>query len=144
MTLSVIPVANIPASTSRRFNPSDYPKAQEWFKGRFLSALNLFTDPVFVALTNGLTFVQNFNAQYYSLVFTAGATPADNKFSFKQTITGSPIEVIKASCNVSSDPTVPLTAAVDFSWYADSGVVFVTAVSGLTAGTSYRLTVRVC
>lgn len=135
-------MANIPASTSRRFNPADYNKAPSWFTGRFLSALNLFTDPVFVALQNGLTFVQNFNAQYYTIIITAGATPGNNAFSFKQSINGSPIECIKASCTVASDPTIPLTTAVDFSWYADSGTVFVTAVSGLTMGTSYKLTVR--
>lgn len=137
-------MANIPASTSRRFNPSDYPKAPQWFSGRFLSALNLFTDPVFVALTNGLTFLQNFNAQYYAINIRAGATPAANAFSFRQTITGLPQECVVVACNFASDPTLPVQDAVGVSWYSDSGVIFVTAVSGLTASGSYTIRLRVC
>lgn len=136
-------MALIPASTSRRFNPADFKTAPDWFTGRFLQQLNLFIDPVYQALLNGLTFAQNFNAQYYSVTFIAGANPENNAFSFKQTITGIPRECIKASCNETANLAAPL-APVDFSWYATSGNIFVTAVSGLTAGTSYTITVRVC
>ena len=137
-------MANIPASASRQFNPADYRTAPAWFTGRFLSALNLFTDPVFTALSNGLTFSQNFDSQYYTLTFRAGTNPEDNAFNFKQTISGRPMECIKASCNVASDPSIPITNAVDICWYASSGIVFVTSVTGLTDGTTYSLTVRVC
>jgi hypothetical protein len=134
-------MADVPASTSRRFNPADYKTAPAWFNGRFLSQLTLFTEPVYLALSNGLTFTQNFNAQYYTSTITAGATSADNAFSFKQTIQGNPRECIKASCNVQGDLSTPI-APVDFSWYATGGTVFITAVSGLTTGTVYVLTVR--
>jgi hypothetical protein len=137
-------VASLPASTSRKFNPADYKAAPSWFAQRFLSQLNLFTDPIYTALLNGLSFVQNFNSQYYSIVFTAGATPVANAFKFAQTITGQPVECVKVACNVAADPTVPVSAAVDFSWYASAGVVFITAVSGLTSGVVYKLTLRVC
>lgn len=137
-------MANLPASTSRKFSPADYKNAPPWFTGRFLSQLNLFTDPVYLSLQNGLTFQQNFNAQYFVQELTGGAAPDDNSFSFACKIQGVPVEVVKAACNVASDLTVPLTAAVDFSWYYSAGVIYVTAVSGLTAGTVYRLTLRVC
>lgn len=136
-------MATIPASTSRRFNPADYKTSPEWFSGRFLSQLNLFTDPVFLALSNGLNFVQNFNAQYFTQIITAGATPDKNAFKFNSSIQGTPIEVIKASCNVESDPTKPLLSPVDFSWYFNFPTIFITAVSGLTAGTVYKLVLRV-
>lgn len=134
-------MANIPASTSRRFNPADYKTAPAWFTGRFLSQLTLFTEPVYVALLNGLTFFQNFNSQYYTITFKAGSTSASNAFSFQQTIQGTPNECIKAACNVSGNLSTPI-APVDFSWYATAGTVFVTAVSGLTQGVTYILTVR--
>lgn len=136
-------MANLPASASRRFNPSDYKEAPKFFTGRFLSQLNLFTEPVYNALLSGLTFLQNFNAQYFTQVLTAGATPADNAFSFQSTIQGTPVEVIKASCNVNTDLTAAISAAVDFSWYYSAGVIYVTAVSGLTSGTVYKLVLRV-
>ncbi len=137
-------MANVPASTSRRFSPADYRTAPSWFTGRFLSQLTLFTEPVYLALLNGLTFQQNFNAQYFTQIITGGATPQSNAFSFKSTIGGNPVEVVKAAINLAADLTQPVTSAVDFSWYFSSGVIFVTAVSGLTAGTVYRLVLRVC
>ena len=135
-------MASLPASTSRKFNPSDYKTAPTWFNGRFLSQLNLFTDPVYLALSNGLSFIQNFNCQYYTITFTAQATAAGNAFKFQSTISGQPIEVIKAQCVVTGNLSSPL-APVDFSWYATGGVVYVTSVSGLTAGTNYTLVLRV-
>lgn len=136
-------MSSLPASTSRRFNPADYKTAPEWFTGRFLSQLTLFTEAVYNALLNGLTFLQNFNAQYFTQIVTAGATSAANAFSFKSTIQGNPIEVIKAACNVVGNPTTPV-APVDISWYQSAGVVFITSVSGLTAGVQYTITLRVC
>jgi hypothetical protein len=136
-------MATLPASTSRRFNPADYKTAPDWFNGRFLSQLNLFTDPVYLALLNGLTFSQNFNAQYYTQQITAQATAAGNAFSFKSTISGQPIEVIKAQCYQVGNLSVPV-APVDFSWYATAGVVYVTSVTGLTTGTVYNLVLRIC
>ena len=136
-------MAILPASTSRKFNPADYKIAEEWFKGRFLSQLNLFTEPVYTALLNGLTFQQNFNAQYFSQILTAGATPDKNAFSFKMSISGYPTEVIIASCNFASDPTIPLLSPVGISWYADAGIVHITAVSGLTAASVYKIVLRI-
>jgi hypothetical protein len=135
-------MSNLPASTSRRFNPADYRTAPDWFTGRFLSQLNLFTEPVYLALLNGLTFLQNMNAQYYTQQITAGTTPASNAFSFKSTISGPPIEIIKAQCYATGYQSTPV-CPVDISWYATAGVVYVTGVSGLTAGTVYTLVLRV-
>ena len=136
-------MAQLPASTSRRFSPADYKTSPDWFSGKFLSQLTLFTDPVFVALSNGLTFAQNFNSQYFTAQIIAGATPDLNKFSFQQTISGVPQECIIAAINL-PDPTQPILNAVSLSWYSDSNTIFVTAVCGLTAGTTYNLRVRVC
>jgi|SRR5580692_4551973 hypothetical protein len=133
----------LPASVSQRFNPADYKTAPDWFAGRFLSQLNLFVNPIYLLLKNGLNFQSNFNAQYYTITFTAGANAAANTFNFTSTISGNPVEVIKAQCYQTGALSVAL-APVDFSWYATAGVVYVTSVSGLTAGTSYTLVLRVC
>lgn len=127
--------------TTRRFQPGDYKSLPDAFTGRFLSALNLFTDPVYVALQNGLTFLQNFNAQNYSFQITGGAAANNNAVQFRQTITGRPSALEICSVNF-VDPTVPVLAAVSLSWYADSGTVFITAVPGLIAGSVYNITVR--
>lgn len=137
-------MSNLPSSASRRINPADYKDAPPFFTGRFLSQLNLFTEPVYVALSNGITFQQNFNAQYFNQQITSGATPKDNAFSFKQGIFGSPVELIVAACNLASDITTPLNAVVGISWYVNGSTIFVTSVSGLTAGTVYNLRLRLC
>jgi len=136
-------MSTLPASTSRKFSPADYKTAQPWFTGRFLSQLNLFTDPVYLALNKGLTFQENFDAQYFTQQITAGAAAVNNAFSFKSGIKGTPIEVVKVSCNYASDVTIPLTAAVDFCWYQAAGTIYVTAVFGLVAKSVYNLTLRI-
>lgn len=130
---------------TRKINPGDYRDAPAWFTGRFLNALNNFMDGIWNALNNALTFAQNFNAFYYSKTITAGATAGANAYQFAipPSFQGRPIEVVKASCVVAGAPETNLGAAVDFSWYSAAGVVYVKEVFGLTAGTSYVLTLRI-
>jgi hypothetical protein len=136
-------MSSLPASVSQRFNPADYKTAPDWFAGRFLSQLNLFVNPVYLLLQNGLSFAGNFNAQYFTQTITGAATAAGNAFSFKSTISGNPVEVIKAQCYVVGNLSTPI-APVDFSWYSTAGIVYITSVTGLTAGTVYGLVLRVC
>jgi hypothetical protein len=135
-----MPVANLPAATSRKFNPADYRTSPQWFNGRFLSQLNLFTDPVYTSLLNGLTFAQNFNAQTYKLSITGAASYIGNTASFKCTISGAPVGMILIAKNVATDLTIPVISPIDFSWYYNAGVIYLTGISGLTPGTSYAMT----
>lgn len=128
--------------TTRKFQPGDYKSLPDAFTGRFLSALNLFTDPVYVALQNGLTFLQNFNAQNYSFQVTGGATADKNAMQFKQTITGKPSALELCAVNFAADPSIPVLNAVSLSWYSNSGTVFITAIAGLVQGSVYSITVR--
>lgn len=137
MKLWVMSVGNLPASTSRKFNPADYKAAPDWFKGRFLSQLNLFTDPVYTALLNGLSFQQNFNAQFFTAVITGAA---QNSLSFKKTMIGQPVGLVIAQKNIVGALTTPLISPIDFSWYVNAGVVVVTGISGLAPGTNYQIT----
>lgn len=129
----------IPSSLSRKFNPADYKAAPAWFTGRFLSQLNLFTDPVYTALLNGLNFQQNFNAQIYGATIQGAASFTNNMLSFKSTIAGSPIGVTLLSKNVAGNLTTPIISPVDFSWYYNGGTIFITGIAGLTPGVTYTL-----
>lgn len=130
--------------TTRRFNPSDFKGLPDTFTGRFLSQLNLFTDPVWVALNNGLTVQQNMNGFIYSFQVIGAATPAAVKFILPNTFSGRPFAVQLVQANLASDITAPLTNQITInSWYTDSGNVFITAIGGLTSGTTYNLTVLV-
>jgi len=136
-------MATLPSSTSRKFNPADYKDAPVYFTGRFLSQLNLFTDPVYQALLNGLTFQTNFNAQYFVASVQGAASYANNALSFTSTIQGVPNEVTIVQKNLASDLTVPLINPVDFSWYFASPIVYITGISGLTPGVNYRIVFKV-
>jgi hypothetical protein len=132
-------MATLPASTSRKFNPADYKTMPDPFTGRFLSQLNLFTDPVYGALLNGLTFQQNFNAQFYVANITGNSDFTQNQLSFVSTISGVPVGVLLVQKNVASDFTIPLISPVDFSWYYTAGTINITGIAGLTPSTAYRL-----
>jgi hypothetical protein len=132
-------MAVLPSSISRKFNPADYKTAPAWFTGRFLSQLNLFTDPVYTALLNGLTFQNNFNAQVYTIVLKGATDFTMNTFNFKSTIQGSPIGVLLISKNIVGNQAVPIIGPIDFSWYDNSGTIFITGVAGLIPGTTYSL-----
>lgn len=131
-------MGSLPASVSQRFNPADYKTAPDWFNGRFLTQLNLFVNPVYLLLSKGLTFSQNFNAQIYSISFTAG-TFTNNTISFQSTISGTPTGVLLLSKNVVGNLSTPVISPVEFSWYYNAGVIVITGISGLTPGTSYQL-----
>lgn len=133
-------MANLPASTSRRFNPSDYREAPNWFTGRFLSQLTLFTEPVYQALLNALTFAQNFNSQTYVLTITGDADFTRNVASFQSAIAGNPTGLILVARNVASDLSIPVISPIDYSWYFNAGSIIITGISGLTPGTTYNLT----
>jgi hypothetical protein len=132
-------MASLPSSTSQRFNPADYKTAPDWFSGRFLTQLNLFVNPVFLALRNGLNFQGNFNAQIYSISIQAGIY-TNNTIAFQSTISGVPIGVILLSKNVAGNLSTPVISPVEFSWYYNAGTIQITGISGLTPGTIYQLT----
>lgn len=133
-------MGQLPSSASRKFNPSDYKTSPDWFQGRFLSQLNLFTDPVYTALLNGLTFQQNFNAQIYVLNITANASFALNTASFQVGIQGQPVGMILINKNFNGNLTAPLISPIDYSWYFSNGSIFITGISGLVPGINYNLT----
>lgn len=133
-------MATLPSSTSRKFNPADYKNAPVWFTGRFLSQLNLFTDPIYTSLANGLTFQQNFNAQIYTINLTANALYTNNNISFTSTINGTPVGVILLAKNVANNLSTPVISPVEFSWFYNAGAIVITGISGLTPSVTYKLT----
>jgi|SRR5581483_4322779 len=131
----------MPLPSIRRFYTEDYPTSTDWFK-RFIGQLNLFVDPTYNLLNRGLTFPQNVNAQLYTFTLTAGATSDLNTVRFTSTVAGKPTGLIKVACNLTSNITSPVTSAVDISsWYVNGNQIVITAISGLTAGQTYTLTV---
>ena len=131
----------MPLPSVHRFYNEDYQGSPSWFQ-KFIGALNLFSDPLYQTINRGLSFQSNFNAQIYSFQITAGATASDNDVKFTTTVTGKLSGVVTIACNLASNIQAPASGVVN-SWYQNGNQVFITSISGLTAGTIYNLTVLV-
>lgn len=130
----------MPLPSIHRFYTEDYQGAPSWFQ-RFINTLNLFSDPVYQSLNMGLTFQSNLNAQVYTFTITAGASASANVVNFTKKINGQATGLLKIAANVSSNIATPITSAIDLCWYQDGNTIRITAISGLTSGTTYNITV---
>jgi hypothetical protein len=132
----------IPQSPLLRAEDYD-PKVQSWI-GRLLSPLNLFITSVTAAINGRLTFSDNMLGQQKVLSFSysSGTLPMSFSLSFSGTPTS--LQVVRATEN--GAPVI-----VHAAWSATNSSVKITdfvklangAASGLVAGATYNLTVRI-
>lgn len=131
---------NLPSK--RRFTPEDYKDAPDWFK-RFLTELNLFTDPVWQIL-NSIP-LQNLNREQVSFTITAGASASNNTYLFTpQILMGTPncITVGKVTLQGATYTLVGNPVTLEWYWTTDSRIQ-ITAIYGLTSGSKYTLNLEV-
>jgi len=129
--------------TQRRLSREDFPAAPSWFDIA-MGVLNGFMNDVYLALNGTLTFGTNIAGMIKSFRVTAGATAADNTFTFTHTLKKKPEGVIPISVTAVTDNYSPVTSAVTLSWRMnDTGQIVIDAITGLTAGTIYDLKVLV-
>lgn len=126
----------------RRFYTEDYPSAPEWFR-KHISTLNQFSDPMYLLVSKGLTFAENFNAQTYTFTVRAGASASLNTATITTKISGKPQGLLKVAANVLGNVAAPITSAIDITWYSNGSTVQITSITGLTSGTQYSITVLI-
>lgn len=131
----------MPLPSIHRFYNEDYPGSPSWFQA-FISALNLFSDPMYQTVNKGLTFQSNFNAQIYSFQIRGGATDADNVVTFTSNVKGRVSGLLTVACNLTSNIQAPASGIVT-SWYQSNNQIFITNITGLTPGTNYNMTVLI-
>lgn len=124
----------------KRINLEDYKDAPEWFQ-RLAYWLNTFFESINIALTNNLTFEQNMLAQVRSFEVKAGASAALCTASFKLTMKRKPMALFLGRAKIKGDDQTPIGAAVHLDWRYEEGMVYVTAITGLTNGTTYEFQV---
>ena len=131
--------SNLP--TIQRLKYEDYADAGSWQKALelLIAALNLFLTPVYNIL-NGQVGYQNLSApQLYTKTITAATTTT---FTFTNPLTIPPSAVILGNVWSGVPSTHPVTT-IQIMWHYTNGAVVVDNVVGLTAGTSYTLTLAV-
>jgi hypothetical protein len=126
----------------RRILREDLPEAPEWILP-LLDSINQFFDSVYYALNRNLTLVENVDTQYKTFRVFAGTNPEDNTFNFALTMHRVPVGLTVEKVTQIASTYVPITSPVFCSWRVESTTIVIDAVTGLTAGQSYDITVLV-
>ncbi len=122
----------------RQLVTEEFPEAP-WIE-RLIRPLNTVLGQVRAGLSNGLTIGENLNGQVKVLDVTGGAFPV----RFKCSVRGKPVGAWPIRCvEVVGREEKAIGQAVSVDWDADGDVFTVRGVTGLTAGTPYRLTLAV-
>lgn len=121
--------------TVQQLQRTDFPEAPAWIS-KLLYPLQLFMTIVINALTNQLTYQDNFSAVVNNLTFVAATTADKNVFSFIWPYPRQPIELTMHV--TTADGTYPVVFPVA-SWNLVNGSILVNGVQGLTPGTLYNI-----
>lgn len=123
----------------------DAPKEIRPTLEKLVFILNGFLTAVYDALSGNLTIPDNIAGEYKVFEITGGATAADNIFTFTHSLKTKPIGCYVVHCEDLTGAAIAITSPVWASWTFGSGVqqIEINAITGLTSGTKYRVTVKV-
>lgn len=121
---------------TQQLQRSDFPDAPAWIS-KLLYPLQLFMTSVIGALTNQLTFQDNFSCAVNQLTFVAAASANLNTFTFIWPFPRQPIHLVMHVTR--TDGTFPSIYPVP-SWNLINGNISINGIQGLTAGISYNIT----
>jgi hypothetical protein len=130
-------MAKIPITP--QLNRQDFAEAPSWIT-KLLYPLQLFMTAVLGALTNQLTYQDNFSCVVRKFTLVAGATDTLNTYSFPWPYTRQIVELSVFVTNGDGTYT-PLYPQV--SWNYINGQVVINGVTGLTPTKSYNFTIVV-
>lgn len=123
-----------------RISKEDLKDAPGWID-RLLYPLNLFFDSVYRALNRSLTFHDNIDSQEISFSIKSGASASTNTNKFSVTMKNKPTGLILKTATLVAGNYTPIGNAVFIDWYYEGGFLFITAISGLTNGSTYNITI---
>lgn len=114
---------------------TDFPDAPDWIS-KLLYPLQLFMTSVINALTNQLTYQDNFACIVNQLSFTAAASADQNTFTFIWPFPRQPVELVMHVTR--ADGTFPTVYPIP-SWNFISGNISINGIQGLTTGVQYMI-----
>jgi hypothetical protein len=141
---NVTVVSDLP--TIQRIYADDFAMAPDWFRQNFIQTFNLFSQPVYNILNQGVSVSENTVEEFYSFTLTSTGVFSKDIFTFTpKKFVGKPNGVILCQCVANTNTVTPIGSAVAFDWvFGNGGTVQIIAIYGLTSGISYTLTVRIC
>lgn len=136
--------SNLP--TIKRFYADDYKTAPNYFQ-QFLSTLNLYSEPIYNILNQGVDLTMNTTEEIYTFTLTnASATGSSNTYNFTpKKFIGQPNGVIIGQCiyNTSNGIATAIGGQVTLDWIYSGNQVKILAIYGLTANKNYTFTLRI-
>lgn len=114
---------------------TDFPDAPAWIS-KLLYPLQLFMTTIIGALTNNLTYQDNFSCVINNLTFTATASADTNQFTFIWPYSRQPIEL---TMHVTRTDGVTAAIYAVPSWLLVGSNIQVNGVQGLTSGIQYNI-----
>ena len=135
---------NLP--TIQRIYADDFRQAPDWFRNEFIRTFNLFSQPIYNILNQGVNVMENTLEDFYTFTLTSTGVPATDKLSFiPKKFFGKPTGVILCQCVANTATVQAIGNPVTFDWvYGSGGTIQILAIYGLTVGVQYSLTVRIC
>lgn len=124
-----------------RITREDLREAPGWIE-RLLLVLNDFMRDVFNALNGTLTIGDNVRGEFKTFQLKAGAAAADNTLTFTTGVPR-PRHVAVSQVSQADNPYAAVASAVYASWRFEDRKVIINAITGLTSGTTYDVTVLV-
>lgn len=120
---------------TQQIQRTDFPEAPDWIS-KLLYPLQLFMTTVVSALTNQLTYQDNFSCAVNQLTFVAAANPELNTFNFIWPYSRQPIELTMHATLADGTyvPTYPIP-----SWNLIGNNISINGIQGLTNGVKYVL-----
>lgn len=120
---------------------ADAPKGA--WRGKLLYAVNLFFQQIYTGLSNNLTPEQNGIAQTKTFSIIGSSVPDKNVYSFATNYNYNPLGRDVLNIQPTDGSSQIFLTAPYMSWNWINGTFNVLAISGLTDGVPYSVTVRV-
>lgn len=135
--------SNLP--TIQRLFADDFKTAPDWFRNEFIRTFNLFSQPIYDIVNQGIDITQNTLQEIYQFTLTSTGTPSDDTYTFTpKKFVGRPNGVILAQCVVNAATVTPTGFGVTFDWvYGSGGTVQIIAIYGLTKSVNYTFTLLI-
>ena len=119
-----------------RLRKDDLPGSPDWAT-RLLTPINSFFENVYLALTNKLSFQDNFNAQIKTITISTPELP----YEFTPTITGKPIGVVLCQILKDTGSHETIASAVYIDWSYQNGLITIHGITGIDGTSKYFLTI---
>lgn len=134
---------NLP--TLQRLYADDFKNAPDWFRDDFIRTFNLFSQPVYNILNQGVDITQNTLGEIYQFNLTSTGTAITDIFSFvPKKFIGRPNGVIIGQCVANTSVPTAIGNPVTLDWvYGSGGTIQILAIYGLTLGVNYTFNVLI-